>query len=990
MAKTLITAKVFLEDAVYLKDKPERLGLVVKTWHDFDSGESDSEDEDSSGPLELQQVVVHWIDGSAPQTLHEDDLVVSDRSFSHGDVVKRSPNDIMSGSVIDVKVELDLEKVCPPMNRFYGIDAMHVDFCQEFVVNNHVIYDGWLGVIEEVQDEVTVLLNDSSVCVVKNSDDLDLRDQIHDQSCFFPDSLAPGHAVCGPSRVFKNADYLIGSYPSQKQGYVLRTEVTSITVNWLSFNPLALDQTPGVAPPPRVLDDFENIIVYKSVEQHCTFELMDRVKIVDKETLQALSLKEYCPYLKSKSTRLQCPDKTHNHTTKFATEEMKVIGTKTRVTVQWQDLSISSDVDSTTLVPYLNMDDQDVWPADYVLLKPGEVLKDEPGGVNFDKKKSDMLGIVQSVNARERTTLVKWFSEERDQGLEQVPEELSLYEIMSHPDLKFRMGDKVVVSREREQNPSSDIAPRAPSVDDILSLVSRGNEIFNELMREKQASQKKSVEPISPRSIERRGAVLLERYGVEGVEALDRYISETNKMASETVYWLVDRGDPLKPIVPEDVLANLSQHEKDVETIRTRLNWVGQIWKVYQDRPSALIRFMDGTMEEIPVGRIMVVEDDDEDDEDEEDGEEDEEFEEYDFDRDEPEEISTDDSWETDSAEDDDSMSDIEEHTPAVKQDENGPERVVEIGVSGDDATPSLGDQPTEAAEITEAKETTEAQETTETTTNSVQELETFDPLPEPEDMTIDGQYTSGRRRHSAVEQENWKSFLLLDETPTDHHFLQSTPDSLQSDKAWVKRIAKEHAILASSLPDGIRVRTFEDRMDLLRVLIQGPDHTPYRNALFLFDFKLPALFPSQLLISLQGLVLVPEPYYNEAGFEKFVGTKEAARNSELYNEKVYLLSLKTIQTILNNPPTPFQKEVRHFYFERKKLEQTVIEGLELIAGSEADMDVAEGQVDAGAVDVAHGNPTGTAPGPMITRISKGALKMLKKHIDTLSLYLEE
>ncbi|KAG0258694.1 hypothetical protein BG011_003152 [Mortierella polycephala] len=1049
MAKALITAKVFLEDAVYLKDKPERLGLVVKTWHDFDSGESDSEDEDSSGPLDLQQVVVHWVDGSAPQTLHEDDLVIADRSFSHGDVVKRSPNDIISGSVIDVKVELDLEKICPPMNRLYGIDAMHVDFCQEFVVNNHVIYDGWLGVIEEVQDEVTVLLNDSSVCVVKNSDDLDLRDQIHDQSCFFPDSLAPGHAVFGPSRVFKNADYLTGSYPSQKQGYVLRTEVTSITVNWLSFNPLALDQTPGVAPPPRVLDDFENISVYKSVEQHCTFELMDRVRIADKETLQALRLKEHCPYLKSKSTRLQCPDKTHNHATKFTTEEMKVIGTKTRVTVQWQDLSISSDVDSTTLVPYLNMDDQDVWPADYVLLKPGEVLKDEPGGVNFDRKKSDMLGIVQSVNAKERTTLVKWFSEERDQGLEQVAEELSLYEIMSHPDLKFRMGDKVVVSREREQNPSSDIAPRAPSVDDILSLVSRGNEIFNELMREKQASRRKSVESISPRSIERRGTVLLERYGVEGVEALDRYISETNKMASETVYWLVNRGDPLKPTVPEDVLANLSQHEKDVETIRTRLNWVGQIWKVYQDRSSALIRFMDGTMEEIPVGRIMVVEDDDdEDDEDEEDGEEDGEFEEYDFDRDEPEEISTDDSWETDSAADDDSMSDIEEHIPAVKQDESDPEHVVEIGVSGDGATPSPGDQPTETAEITEAAETTEtteAKETTETTTNSVQELETFDPLPEPENMTVDGQYTSDHRRHSAVEQENWESFLLLDETPTDHHFFQSASDSMQSDKAWVKRIVKEHAILASSLPDGIRVRTFEDRMDLLRVLIQGPDHTPYRNALFLFDFKLPALFPSQppiaffhswtggigrinpnlyedgnvclsllntwhgkdqtetwtpsssilqLLISLQGLVLVPEPYYNEAGFEKFVGTKEAARNSELYNEKVYLLSLKTIQTILNNPPTPFQKEVRHFYFERKKLEQTVIEGFELIAASEAtintDMEETGGQEDADAADAAHGSPAGMAPRPVITRISKGALMMLKKHIDTLSLSLEE
>lgn len=85
--------------------------------------------------------------------------------------------------------------------------------------------------------------------------------------------------------MFKNAEYIVGSYkPSHKQGYVLRAEVTAIIVNWLSFNPLALDQTPGVAPPPRHLDDFENIIVYKSVEQHCTYELLDRVKIIDPDT----------------------------------------------------------------------------------------------------------------------------------------------------------------------------------------------------------------------------------------------------------------------------------------------------------------------------------------------------------------------------------------------------------------------------------------------------------------------------------------------------------------------------------------------------------------------------------------------------------------------------------------------------------------------------------------------------------------------------------
>ncbi|KAF8931972.1 hypothetical protein BGZ58_007312 [Dissophora ornata] len=926
----LITAKVFLEDVVHLNDAPERLGLVVRTWHDFDSGENDSDDEDSNGP----HVVVHWTDGSAPQTLREHDLVVTDRSFSHGDVVKRSPNDIMSGTVIDVKVELDLEKICPPMTRFSGIDAKHVDFMHQFVVSGHVIYDGWLGMIEEVKDEVTVMLIDGSVCIIKDSDDLDLRGQIHDQSCFFPDALAPGHDIYGPSRVFKNAHYINGTYTSERRGYVLRTEVTSITVNWLSFNPLALDQMPGVAPPPRVLDDFENIIVYKSVEQHCTFELQDR----------------------------------------------KVIGTKTRVTVQWQDLSITDNEESTSLVPYLNMDDQDVWPSDYVLLKPGEVLMDQPGGVNFDRKKSDMLGIVQSVNAEDRTTQVKWFSEERDLGLEQEAEEYSLYEIMSHPDLNFCMGDMVVVSREREQSASSDIAPRAPSVDDIHLLVGRGNEIFNELLQECSRGSKAaaSTEAREPRAIERRATVLLERYGVEGVEALDRYLSEQNKLTSTTAYWLVDRGDPLRPPIPEDVLSNLPDHEKDLETVRTRLNWTGQIWKIYPDRPSALIRFMDGTSEEIPVGRIIVMEGED-DDHDDKEGEEDEDedFEEYDFDHNDIEEVSSNDSWETDSEAEDEQLSDIDgEDVPSSDVDGEDVHKAKQ-DEDDDDLAHATAETPSNIVDGTDPSDSTDIQ-------TSVPEPQIQDPLPEPEELGLNDQGSLLSSTRPAQERKHWKSFVVLEQTPADHHFMSQQHDIPQSDKGWIKRIAKEHAILSSSLPDGIRVRTFEDRVDLLRVLIQGPDHTPYRNALFLFDFKLTNQFPSQLLISLQGLVLVPEPYYNEAGFEKFVGTKEAARNSNLYNEKVYLLSLKTIQTILNNPPAPFEKEVRHFYFEQGKLEQTVIEGLELIARSEAAADTEDVEERAG-----DGFEEGKSAQAM-KRISKGALKMLKKHIDTLSLSLEE
>ena len=44
-----------------------------------------------------------------------------------------------------------------------------------------------------------------------------------------------------------------------------------------------------------------------------------------------------------------------------------------------------------------------------------------------------------------------------------------------------------------------------------------------------------------------------------------------------------------------------------------------------------------------------------------------------------------------------------------------------------------------------------------------------------------------------------------------------------------------------------------------------------------------------QLLISIQGLVLVSEPYYNEAGYEKQKGTQHGHENSRMYNEMVLL-----------------------------------------------------------------------------------------------------
>ncbi|CAI5478382.1 unnamed protein product, partial [Closterium sp. Yama58-4] len=184
---------------------------------------------------------------------------------------------------------------------------------------------------------------------------------------------------------------------------------------------------------------------------------------------------------------------------------------------------------------------------------------------------------------------------------------------------------------------------------------------------------------------------------------------------------------------------------------------------------------------------------------------------------------------------------------------------------------------------------------------------------------------------------------------------------SQPGNRKWAKAVHRDWEILQTNLPDSISVRVYEDRMDLLRVAIVGPPDTPYHLGLFFFDIWLPPDYPAvppsvhyhsgglrvnpnlyengkvclsllntwsgkgtevwnpgssilQVLVSIQGLVLVPRPYFNEAGYERQRGSAEGERNADLYNESAFLLSAKTMIYSIRNPPKHFEPlVVLHF-----------------------------------------------------------------------------
>eukprot|EP00928_Gymnodinium_smaydae_P100706 TRINITY_DN9943_c0_g2_i1.p1 TRINITY_DN9943_c0_g2~~TRINITY_DN9943_c0_g2_i1.p1 ORF type:complete len:1065 (-),score=212.95 TRINITY_DN9943_c0_g2_i1:142-3336(-) len=207
---------------------------------------------------------------------------------------------------------------------------------------------------------------------------------------------------------------------------------------------------------------------------------------------------------------------------------------------------------------------------------------------------------------------------------------------------------------------------------------------------------------------------------------------------------------------------------------------------------------------------------------------------------------------------------------------------------------------------------------------------------------------------------------------PVDHNFLSQSNPATRQRMAAVRR---EMMVLRKGLIlDGtqacvapIVVRTFSSRSDLFRAMIVGPPDTPYSNVPLFFDLALPAEYPReapmayfhanlvgnerlnpnlyvdgkvclsllgtwsgpawdperstllQVLVSIQGLVLVEEPYYNEPGHECDAGTEQGRQASKLYNEHARLLSLRAALNVVERPPLGFREIVAHHFAQNGK-----------------------------------------------------------------------
>ncbi|KAK3020488.1 hypothetical protein RJ639_045738 [Escallonia herrerae] len=204
--------------------------------------------------------------------------------------------------------------------------------------------------------------------------------------------------------------------------------------------------------------------------------------------------------------------------------------------------------------------------------------------------------------------------------------------------------------------------------------------------------------------------------------------------------------------------------------------------------------------------------------------------------------------------------------------------------------------------------------------------------------------------------EKELRNYDIVTYPPADHHYLSAKP--VHAATKFFKAIGKEWRILATSLPETILVRVYSTRLDLMRAAIVGAKGTPYSDGLFFFDIFFTGNYPAsppkvhfrshglhmnpnlysdgrvclsllntwsgrgeekwtenkstvlQLLVSLQGLVLNSEPYFNEPFrfglFEKLLSSN--------YKDNIFELSCKLMIYTLGNPPMDFADFVEwHF-----------------------------------------------------------------------------
>lgn len=784
---------------------------------------------------------------------------------------------------------------------------------------DYLIYHDWIGVVADVYQEVTVRLSNGSVVVVENPDELDVpvvpegfgalshgkslakrlkkRLQREVSASGSHDTLPvedfyPGQRVTTKKGNLRRGQWKFGAYdPSiEPLAVVVDVRLLEIEVDWMTPNVVSSNQTPGPEPPGTLdLDTLESgqITWYDKgkLPQPQSSSLYGAVHGYDIAAGDYMRFSDLAGAavkydgIKDGTARGTFRRIPRTATQGYDMNVFRVRETKTHITVHWQDLS-SSQEDAVSVVPYLNIDDHDVWPGEIVVLKETTEAQRPTGSTETHKDMFDeiavpkQVGVVQRTNPVERVAHVRWFSDPKVEILGETKsvlmpgsvtgdlstnvEEVSFYEIATYPALTKRRGDlALIVSQSSFIDNSGAMARRrrssiGPASSPFQSLATGYQALLNYLRRS------------------RRGGPSTEH----GFGALEPSTPASNNGSIESI-----------PLSTSDT--SLAQN----------VDWFGEIVDLGLD---GLLTVRLGALSEVrdikvPAERVIVLVGGDDDS----------------------------DIGGSDVA-DDEVWSD-EDIPISSERDVHDTDEVIEEVVEYEGGARLDADEGDEMW-MTDDEDSKSTSDTSMSDGTGVEDVLTVESnLPEKQQATDNQvpavllEVSSNESKPNEISLLSFSSipeqFQILDTpVPVDHHFLNET---VELSAGLMRRILKEHRIMQSSLPDGTFVRTWDSRLDLLRVLIVGPRNTPYELAPFVMDFHFGPYFPTappgsyfhswtngigrinpnlyeegkiclsllgtwpgdeknegwssnqssmlQIIVSLMGLVLVKEPYYSES-----------------------------------------------------------------------------------------------------------------------------
>ncbi|KAL8552992.1 hypothetical protein ACS0TY_001605 [Phlomoides rotata] len=941
-------------------------------------GENAGDSNDSKhNPLTTDQVRVLWMDG-VERTEITNDVEVIDRGFLHGDYVAAASDPTgQIGTVVDVNINVDLlthdgsvlkEKPSRDLKRI-----------RDFTVGDHVILGPWLGRIEDVFDNVTVQLDDGSVCKVMKADPLHLKpvgkNVIEDGH--FP--YYPGQRVkASSSSVFKNSRWLSGLWKANRlEGTVTKVTVGSVFIYWIASAGYGSDSanTPVEEQSPKNLkllscfahtnwqlgdwcllpssnessSTLSNMGSSKpdshdsAKDEHESTETGDEsdaeVTTTENSTEAALckngetsdnsaSAEQLCnssvpaskevahetwPLHRKKIRKVVVrKDKKVRKKVENFERALLIINTKTEVDVAWQDGTVERGLVSTSLIPIDSPGDHEFVAEQYVVEKAAD---------SDDFVEPRRVGVVKSVNAKDRTARVRWLkpvARAEDPKEFDKEEMVSVYELEGHPDYDYCYGDVVV-----RLSPVS-LPPEMDSFVHSVGNMPLGNSA--ELKHDKEMHHHTETTENTPghdtftefSDLTWVGNITGQRDGDIEVTWADGMVSTVGPQA----IYVVGRDDDESVAAGSDAsddAASWETVEDDMDGVSNAeehgTDYAGESGpEIEDDKIAAENSGKNGALS-IPLAAIGFMtrlasgifsrgrrHSDPSN------------LEMKNKDDLQPDELAL--NRESDDGSTSQKLYEIEDQLAKLTTNCNGEEHIA--------------DADSDLLEI----------------------AETLCNLQSPE---------AGAPREES--SSTFRGFDIVRD-PVDHHFLSEQGQNNAARK-WLKKVQKDWDILQNNLPEGIYVRVYEDRMDLLRSVIVGAYGTPYQDGLFFFDFHLPSEYPDippsayyhsggwrinpnlyeegkvclsllntwtgrgneiwdpstssilQVLVSLQGLVLNSKPYFNEAGYDKQAGTAEGEKNSLSYNENTFLLNCKTMMCLMRRPPKHFEELVMEHFRKR-------------------------------------------------------------------------